>query len=261
MTEPQAKCPSCGEPASGRYCSSCGVSLAERRCRGCGIDIGAGARFCHVCGAPQGYRRRSTGAAAWIVAGVSTTALLVSLGFRLIDRQPTQPPPRIPTVPSSPAPDISNLTPRERADRLFERIMIAEERGLEDTVSFFIPMALSAYSMIGSLDADARYHVGLIHALSGNLEAVQAQLDSLVQAHPNHLLGYMLAFTLSRLLEQPEGMQVAYRGFLEHYDDEVSTGRSEYDAHRRALDAFQQEATRALGTAVGAEGPIGNRVP
>ncbi|HMI56212.1 MAG TPA: hypothetical protein VK494_08500, partial [Gemmatimonadaceae bacterium] len=40
------------------------------------------------------------------------------------------------------APDISGLTPQERADRLYNRVMLLASQGKIDSVAFFAPMAL-----------------------------------------------------------------------------------------------------------------------
>ncbi|HTI44454.1 MAG TPA: hypothetical protein VL693_21650, partial [Vicinamibacterales bacterium] len=39
-------------------------------------------------------------------------------------------------------PDISQMSPEERANRLFNRVMILAESGKQDSVQFFMPMAL-----------------------------------------------------------------------------------------------------------------------
>ena len=41
-------------------------------------------------------------------------------------------------------PDLSKMTPREAADRLFNRVMSANERGDKDETSWFSPMAIQA---------------------------------------------------------------------------------------------------------------------
>ena len=61
-----------------------------------------------------------------------------------------------PDAPVTPvrAPDISQLTPQERADRLYKRVMLLEQQGKADSVLFFAPMAIDAYRMLGALDAE-----------------------------------------------------------------------------------------------------------
>src|SRR3989304_3700228 len=83
--------------------------------------------------------------------------------------------------------DLSSMTPREQADRLFDRVMTASEGGNAGEVTFFGPMALQAYGMIGQLDADARFHVGLIEAALANDTGATAQADSLAKEFPRHL--------------------------------------------------------------------------
>ena len=81
------------------------------------------------------------------------------------------------------------MTPREAADRLFNRIMTAAERGDAQEALRFAPMALQAYERLGPLDNDARYHVGLITATTGDIESARAHIDMLRQSVPDHLLG------------------------------------------------------------------------
>jgi len=73
-----------------------------------------------------------------------------------------------------PPPDISNMSPRERFDRLYNRVMTAAENGDEATVTNFSPMALSAYGMLDTVDADARYHAALIKLHTGDIDGATA---------------------------------------------------------------------------------------
>lgn len=50
-------------------------------------------------------------------------------------------------------PDISQLSPAERAERLYRRVMILDSQSRSDSVLFFAPMALDAYGMLSSLDS------------------------------------------------------------------------------------------------------------
>src|SRR5437773_191904 len=80
------------------------------------------------------------------------------------------------------APDISQMSPDERANRLFNRVMILAEAGRNDSVRFFLPMALGAYSQLPTLDADARYHMGLLQLAGGDPSAALAQADTIQRA-------------------------------------------------------------------------------
>jgi hypothetical protein len=139
------------------------------------------------------------------------------------------------------------MGPREAADRLFDRIVRAAEAGDTAQVVQFQPMALTAYAMLPEQDGDTRYHVGLIHSLTGNVVAAEAQLDSLRATNPDHLLGAMLDFTLAQLAGDEAGRQRAYRVFLDAYDAEFATQRPEYLAHQLAIEAFLATARSELG--------------
>jgi hypothetical protein len=138
--------------------------------------------------------------------------------------------------------DISTMTPRERADRLFDRIMRAAARGDTGEIEFFTPMALQAYALLDERDADSRYHIGLIQAEAGNLEATAAQADSIERAWPGHLFGGMLRAEVARRRGQNAELERWYRWFLERYEQEQASGKPEYADHRTALEAFRSDA-------------------
>ncbi|MGH7616212.1 MAG: hypothetical protein ACREPM_03195 [Gemmatimonadaceae bacterium] len=85
------------------------------------------------------------------------------------------------------------MTPAEAAIRLYNRVMAAHEHGRADTVQMFAPMAIAAYEGLDSLDADARYDLGRIAAVSGNEPLARAQADTILSRQPTHLLGLILA--------------------------------------------------------------------
>ncbi len=145
------------------------------------------------------------------------------------------------------APDISQLTPRERADRLFDRIVRAAEAGDTAQVGQFQPMALAAYSMLPRQDSDSRYHVGLIHSLTGAFTAARAQLDSIRATNPDHLLGVMLGFAIAQLTDNAAGQRQAYSDFIDAYETEIALQKPEYAAHDPAIEAFLTAARQALG--------------
>ena len=186
----------------------------------------------------------------WGVAAVAVAALFVVLAIRLPGDGASAPAPPVASAApfARPAPDISNMTPRERADSLFNRIMREYEAGNESQVEFFRPMALQAYALLGPLDADARYHVGLIHTITGDLSAARAQVDSIQSAAANHLMGFMLQAAAARLGGDETALREAYRGFLAAYDEEIGASRREYTEHGQALEAFRAEAARETGS-------------
>ncbi len=146
-------------------------------------------------------------------------------------------------------PDISNMSPRERFDRLYNRVMRAAQSGDEATVSRFTPMALMAYAQLDSLDPDARFHAALLEAHTGDVAGAAAQADTILAQHPGHLFGYVVRGSVARWRKDEKALTRAYAGFLEHYDAELKADRPEYADHKTSIDEFHQAAETARRTA------------
>lgn len=212
------------------------------KCPSCGASAPAGSRFCPVCGKSMDGSTRAS-PLPWMVAG----AMLATLAAVLLVRQTASSrssPAAVPAA-SAPASDISQMSPRERADRLFNRVMSASERGDTGEIRFFAPMAVQAYDMIGALDADARYHVGMIQLALGATREAAAQADSLAAAHPGHLLASLLRAEVAERTGDAPARSRAWRDLLRNYEKEMATGRAEYDDHRTALEAAREEARKS----------------
>ena len=97
------------------------------------------------------------------------------------------------------APDISQLTPEQRAERLYDRIMTEHEAGRQDAVRSFLPMARAAYEMLDSLNLDQRYDLGRLGEVGGDIALARAQADTILRKRPTHLLGLILAARVARL--------------------------------------------------------------
>jgi len=143
-------------------------------------------------------------------------------------------------------PDISQMSPEERANRLFNRVMILAEAGKTDSVQFFLPMALGAYGQLPSMDADARYHVGLLQLAGGDATAALAQADTIHQSLPTHLFIYLLRAHAYNQLGNVAEERRAYADFLRNEAAELARKRPEYgqDAHLDAVTNFHNEAER-----------------
>ena len=144
-----------------------------------------------------------------------------------------------------PAPDISQMSPEERATRLYNRVMTLHTQGKADSAEFFLPMALQAYAMLPALDVDARYHIGVLDLTSGNAAAALAQADTIRRAVPTHLFAFMLRARGLELERDAGGARRAYRDFLKHEAAERTRQRPEYGEHAENLDAFHRQATAA----------------
>jgi hypothetical protein len=120
--------------------------------------------------------------------------------------------------------------------------MRAAESGDEGTVSAFSPMAIQAYGMLDTVDADARYHLALIYLHAGDVEAARAQGDSILLTQPGHLFGYVVKGTIARFQQDQASLPKIYSDFLAHYAAEQAAKRPEYAEHPRALEDFLKSA-------------------
>jgi hypothetical protein len=226
-------------------------------CQACGAALAATAKFCHKCGARVSAQTSGGQAAGWRaglpwgVAGAALGALVTVLAVRLggspgrgtgdaggVEAGP------LPSSTVSP-PDISQMSPEERATRLYNRVMSLHSQGNADSAEFFLPMALQAYAMLPALDVDARYHIGVLDLTAGNAAAALAQADTIRREAPTHLFGFMLRARALELSHDTPGALRAYRAFLQHEAAERARQRPEYGEHAQNLDAFREQAKQA----------------
>ena len=253
-------CPNCSAPATGRYCAECGAAVAEAICEGCRSLLSPGARFCHRCGTAAGTRPVSAGTARssaatlpWAVAAIAMLALVALLagqrfGGSRASAAPTTADAPLASGTSQPqagrAPDISSLSPRERADRLYDRVMRLSSEGKTDSVQFFAPMALSVYQSLGPLDADLRYDFGRVAEVTGAQEIARAQADSILAADSTHLLGLVLAGRVAQLRGDSAAARTFARRLLAAEPSESAKRLPEYERHQGDILEALAEARR-----------------
>ncbi|MFL5401207.1 MAG: hypothetical protein ACJ8BF_00125 [Gemmatimonadales bacterium] len=143
------------------------------------------------------------------------------------------------------APDISGMTPRERFDRLFNRIMQAAERNDSLEVRRFTPMALGAYDQLDTRDIDARYHAAVLHLGVGDFAPAYALADTILRESPGHLFGYLIRGTGAGFQGDAAARARAEREFLSHYHSEMAANRAEYLEHKPVIEEFKVEAERS----------------
>src|SRR5688500_11389074 len=222
-------CPACAAPASGQFCASCGASLSGASCSGCRAALTPGARFCHRCGTPAGATVPVTARAGrdplpWAVALIALCALIALVGGQRfaaargsgLDAPQNAMPqagldfPAGGAGPAARAPDISSMSPRERANRLYDRIMRLHEEGKTDSVQFIaLNMFIPQLRSMEPLDAHLRYDLGRVGEVAGTADVATAQADTILREQPNHLLGLILAARAARM----RGDETAARGF------------------------------------------------
>lgn len=238
MTDATQKCPICGAslPATAKFCGECGTSLKP---------AASGSRAAPPSAAPNPVL-------PWFLAGcaalaIHATVILVGVRGRSsaepsASGAPGQGAPFAQNGATGRAPDISNLTPRQAADRLYERIAGASEAGDTAQVAFFAPMAFNAYANVTPLDADARLHVGLIALATGDAAAARAQADSIGREFGQHLFGPLLKARAAEVSGDRAAMRDAYRAFLANYDAENRKNLPEYQQHVRLLTEIRDAA-------------------
>jgi hypothetical protein len=184
----------------------------------------------------------------WVVAGVLSVVLVGLVVLRVVRGTPAAEVPQMAnagnagTTTAAP-PDISALSPRERFDRLFDRLMRAGAEGDSVTIVNFSPMALSAYAQLDSVDADAQFHAALIDIQVGDFAGARALADTIELRNPGHLFGPILLGTIAGLSADTAGKRAAFATFLERYDRQIArTDRPEYLDHRQLLNEFKQAA-------------------
>ncbi len=214
-------------------------------CPSCGGRVQEDARYCQHCGkALSGDRLLNTQTLTVIAAAL---IVLVAMGLlfasaidfdRLSGQETTDvaPPPQ--TVSGQP-PDLSTMSPRVAADRLFNRVMMAEEQGNIAEIEQFAPMAVAAYEQLESLDADALFHLGLIHAAAGNIEDTKDFAKRMKAIVPTHLLTVLLEHRIAMTENDMAAAASADDRFREYYDEEMSIGRLEYEHHVASIERFR----------------------
>jgi tetratricopeptide (TPR) repeat protein len=254
------KCPSCGAQAEGVFCSECGAPLKGAKCRECQAPLAAGARFCNNCGAATGSsKQRATPADSgnklpWIFAGASLLVLVVVLALNMRGDDAPQADNRVPLnqmegiggAAAGGAPGPLTGSPREQADRLFNRVMTEKENGDTAQAKFFVPMAVQAYEMAGDLDADGYYHLSLLHNLGGNAQAAQQAAERVLTTSPNHLLALSAAAQAARTAGDNAAARRYYQRLIASYDAESKMTKQEYQDHGKMLPELKAEAESFL---------------
>ena len=263
-----ASCPSCSAAVDGRFCAQCGAPVDGALCGGCRAPLTPGAKFCHRCGLAAGAAApaaaptaESRGAAAlpWAFAAIALLAFGAYVAAQRFGGRVTPEAPAVAGVPGAMggapfaggapgqaprAPDISQMSPEEQADRLFNRIMEEYEKGNSEFVQNMSPMAFDAYERLPALDPLRRYDLGRIAEVTGALPLARAQADTLLQADPNHLLGLVLAARVADL-EKDEARRAALAArLIAAAPAELEKERPEYEAHRYDINIALTEARR-----------------
>ncbi|NJD10698.1 MAG: zinc ribbon domain-containing protein [Gemmatimonadetes bacterium] len=251
------KCPGCGKESQGRFCSHCGTPLQAGQCSACGARLTPGTRFCTQCGArvagATAPARVTSGNLGWYIAASVLAVLILALGIDMAFGRKQTPAPAGVSLSETPgaavtdaAPGPLSGTPREQADRLFNRIMTAREAGDTAQISMFLPMALQAYRAI-ELDHDGLYHLAMLETLSGDAGAGLATARRILDTYPDHLLALASAAEASARQGDSAAARQYWQHYLDAYGKEKGKTLQEYVDHERILPEYEATARQAVG--------------
>jgi len=256
--------------------STSSASTGGGFCAACGSALAPGARFCHRCGTPFGQglptpRPSSGGAASALPWGVAFLALLALVamfaGKNFGKAKGSSVDGSANSLPTSamdgqaaaaaaggaapfaggggaggPAPNIANMSPSERASRLYVRVMEYAEAGKVDSVATFAPMVIAAHEMIPAPTADERYHFGRVAEVVGSGEIAKAQADTILQQNPKSLLGLVLAARAARMTKNEAAAKRFDTRLLAALTAELATANEDYQTHRAEIDRAVKDA-------------------
>ncbi len=198
-------------------------------------------------GSPPHAGNSGNQVARWM-AGALLLGLILVIAYPVYGPGRSASPPPVATGPvSGPASvDLSSMTPREAADRLFNRVMTAVAADDSTEVVNFLPMAIRALELAEPLDTDGKFHLVLLR-LTGqfNVEALEGA-EEILSEQPNHLLGLAVAGDASLALGDSASARAYYGRWLAAYETETSKDLLEYRDHALMFTEMQVTA-EALG--------------
>ena len=272
-------CSACGTPLGGRFCNQCGAKATAGAtfCNECGARLGskvAAPRGAEPTGsqpgrtassapgrgragtgratpprtAPASEPAPSTSNAVWWAGGAIMVVVTLFMAVPLLTGGEEAPTPTAPFASGGGAGagpgavDLSSMTPRQAADRLFDRVMRAASANNDAEVSMFLPMAIQAYDMLGTKDADAYYHQSLLQLTGTNNEAALEAARQGLELHEDHLLNLYAAGSAALALEDTALARQYLERLLAVYDQEMASGNLDYEAHAAQMGTIREFA-------------------
>ena len=186
----------------------------------------------------------------WLVAGILIIGGLAWIALKGINRNAPAAIPDMANVGSAGAssagaspgtpPDLASMSPVERFNRLYDRVMRAASSGNTGEARQFLPMALLAYGMLDSLNADLRYHAAVLHSGAGQFPEALALADTILASAPDHLFGFLVRAEVADRRNDATAKADARKAFDAVVDRELArTDRPEYREHKVVIDEYR----------------------
>jgi hypothetical protein len=262
-------CSACGASGDGNFCARCGQPLPDSAARGtscasCGTALETDALYCSECGAPAAAppSKPLRDRLPWILSGLALVAFAVAISLMIGESVGERAEGMPPTGAVIPSPgqqggagaagagdpsgiDLSSMSGREAADRLFDRAMRTETAGDSARARFFAGMGLQAYGGLppAEVDADARFHVGLLRLMTGDAAGARESADAILAEVPDHLLAWILRINVAAARADEGALAEARERFRAALESESVAGRPEYAQHAGLID----EQARRVG--------------
>lgn len=245
-----------GGQAAGGFCAACGAALS------------AGARFCHRCGTPVGQgapvitpapvKPTNANTLPWAIAFVAVLAVVAYSAGQNFGKakgsavdgssnsiaNPSIDGPAAAAAQQGRAPDISQMSPSDRANRLYQRIMTLAENNKIDSAIMFTQMGIPAHQALENPSNDERYHLARLAEIAGDTTLARAQSDTILRSEPNNLLGLLMGSRVALMNRNAAKAKQFDQQLLKVLDAELATNKLDYEQHRSEIDLAAVDARK-----------------
>jgi tetratricopeptide (TPR) repeat protein len=139
------------------------------------------------------------------------------------------------------------MTPRQAADRLFDRVMRAASAGDSAQALQFLPMAIQAYERAQPLDLDGAFHLSTLQRTGMNQQSALTTAQAALEQDQNHLLLLHAAAEAARELGETALAGEYYQRILDLYDSEANLQKPAYVAHENMMESIRTNAAAQVG--------------
>lgn len=150
-------------------------------------------------------------------------------------------------APAAAVTDISNMTPGEAASRLYDRVMRAASANDTAQVQMFLPMAIDAHEMAKPFSSDEAFHLSSLQRMAMRNDEALASAQEALTLDPNHLLLLYTAGEAARAAGREDVAGEFANQLLEVWDEEMASGKEEYQMHQGMMDDIRAFAESGGG--------------